>query len=375
MIDHYKSQLQKFKTEGHLRTIPSFSQSDSMINLSSNDYLGLAQNEDLQADFFAQLPQQKHLLSSSSARLLTGNFEAHEQLETTLSALYRKPVLTFNSGYHANIGILPAIADKNTLILADKLVHASLIDGIRLSLAKNIRYQHNNYEHLAYLLDTYTKKYERIIIVTESIFSMDGDETDLSQLVTLKKCYKNVTLYIDEAHAVGVRGKNGLGCAEEHDCLADVDFIVGTFGKALASVGAYVICNETFRDFLVNTARPFIFSTNLPPINALWTTFILRRLANFDEQRAILKSRSEQFRNLLKDKGNADISTSQIVPFIVGESTDAVLLSEELQKQGFFALPVRPPTVPKGTARLRFSLTSQISETEIERLTEILIKK
>jgi 8-amino-7-oxononanoate synthase len=375
MMINYKQQLEKLKTEGRFRTIPSFSQSDSMINFSSNDYLGLAQDEDLQAEFLMQLSGKKHLFSSSSARLLTGNFEAHEQLESTLAKLYGKSALTFNSGYHANIGILPSITDKQTLILADKLVHASLIDGIRLSSATNIRFRHNDYEQLAYLLDIHSSEYERIIIVTESIFSMNGDEADLLHLVALKNRYNNVMLYVDEAHAIGVRGKNGLGCTEENGCIADVDFIVGTFGKALASMGAYVSCNETLRDFFVNTARPFIFSTALPPVNALWTTFILERLANFDERRAILKSRSEQFRNVLKDKGNADISTSQIVPFIVGESGDAVRLSEELQRKGFYVLPVRPPTVPKGMARLRFSLTSLISEEDIELIAKYLIEK
>jgi 8-amino-7-oxononanoate synthase len=372
MNQHYKTQLEKFKTEGRFRAIPSFSQVDSMVNLSSNDYLGLAQNADLQSEFLAQLSEHEHLFSSSSARLLSGNFEAHERLEAVLAKLYEKSALTFNSGYHANIGILPSIADRQTLILADKLVHASLIDGIRLSAATNIRFRHNDYEQLAYLLDKYSTDYERIIIVTESIFSMDGDEADLPRLVALKNRYQNVMLYLDEAHAVGVRGNRGLGCAEENDCIADIDFIVGTFGKALASVGAYVACNETIRDYLVNTARPFIFSTALPPVNALWTTFILERLANFDKQRAVLKSRSEQFRNLLKDSGHADISTSHIVPFIVGESADAKQLSAELQRKGFYVLPVRPPTVPKGTARLRFSLTSLISESEISTLTHYL---
>ena len=371
---HYISQLQQLKLENRFRTIPSFSQSDSMLNLSSNDYLGLAQNTDLQTEFLSQLPQHEHLFSSSSARLLTGNFEAHTALETTLARLYQKSALTFNSGYHANIGILPAIADKKTLILADKLVHASLIDGIRLSQATAIRYRHNDYEQLETLVEQHANKCERIIIVTESIFSMDGDEADLPRLLALKKRYSRVMLYLDEAHAVGVCGKSGLGCAEEHDCLADVDFIVGTFGKALASVGAYVICNEVFRDFLVNTARPFIFSTALPPVNALWTTFILERLANFDEQRKALKLRSEQFRNALKNSGKSDISTSHIVPFIVGESADAVRLSEMLQKNGFYVLPVRPPTVPKGTARLRFSLTSQICESEIEQIVTALVE-
>ena len=140
--------------------------------------------------------------------------------------------MTFNSGYHANTGILPAVSNTHTLILADKLVHASLIDGIRLSAAKCIRYRHNEYNQLERLLQVNHSEYERIIVVTESIFSMDGDEADLRELVRLKKQYPNVLLYVDEAHAFGVRGQRGLGCAEEQDCINDIDFLVGTFGKA-----------------------------------------------------------------------------------------------------------------------------------------------
>lgn len=371
-MNHYINQLEKFKSEGRFRSIPSAFRNAEMLNLSSNDYLGLAEDKTLQDTFLARLSHENHLFSSSSARLLTGNFEAHEMLESVLTSLYHKPVLAFNSGYHANVGILPAIADKRTLILADKLVHASLIDGIRLSTATNIRFRHNDYEQLEHLLETHHSDFERVIIVTESIFSMDGDEADVPRLVALKNRYANVLLYLDEAHAVGVRGDGGLGCAEENNCIEDIDFLVATFGKALASVGAYVVCNQAFRDYLINTTRPFIFSTALPPVNALWSAFILERLSTFGDRRLALKARSEQFRNALKSRGNADISTSHIVPFIVGESADAVRLSEQLQRKGFYVLPVRPPTVPRGTARLRFSLTAGVNERDVERLVDEL---
>lgn len=216
-----------------------------MLNLSSNDYLGLAAYLPLRTEFLQSLTPDTFLPSSSSSRLLTGNFNIYVQIEDLLARLFRKEsALVFNSGYHMNAGILPAVSDARTLILADKLVHASIIDGIRLSAAKCIRYRHNRYDQLEQLLVSNHAGYDRIIIVTESIFSMDGDEADLRRLVTLKQQYDNVLLYVDEAHAVGVRGMHGLGCAEEQDCVADIDFLCGTFGKALASVGGHLRSNN-----------------------------------------------------------------------------------------------------------------------------------
>ena len=161
------------------------------------------------------------------------------------------------------MGILPAVSDTQTLILADKLVHASIIDGIRLSTARCIRFRHNDLVQLERLLEQHHATFRQLIIVTESIFSMDGDQADLTALVRLKKRYSNVLLYVDEAHAFGVRGLRGLGCAEETGCIRDIDFLVGTFGKAAASAGAYIACCRTIREYLVNRMRTFIFTTAL----------------------------------------------------------------------------------------------------------------
>lgn len=217
---------------------------------------------------------------------MTGNFTVYTELEQLLAERFnREAALLFNSGYHANTGILPALADKQTVILADKLVHASIIDGILLSGVPFQRYRHNDYNHLETLLKRFSGECEQLFIVTESIFSMDGDIADLRRLVELKKTYPNVVLYVDEAHAIGVRGKNGLGIAEEQGCIADIDLLVGTFGKALASMGAYVICDRTIREYLVNYMRPLIFSTALPPFQIAWTRFIFERLPDFTSSR------------------------------------------------------------------------------------------
>ena len=342
------------------------------LNCSSNDYLGLASDTQLQAEFFSNFPTDCPPFGSTSSRLLTGDSAHHQALEHTLSIAYQRPALLFNSGYHANIGILPALADARTLILADKLVHASLIDGIRLSGAAYKRFPHNNIERLTAMLAQYAEHYQRIIIVTESIFSMDGDFAPLAELAALKQSYPHILLYLDEAHAVGICGTQGLGLAEQQNCLADIDILVGTFGKAAASIGAYVICNEVLHDFLINHARPFIFGTSRPPINAAWSNFIFQHFAAWQDKRQHLANISAHLRQAIARQGLPMPSQSNVVPYITGSNQSAEQLSAALQSQGCYALPIRPPTVPAGSARIRFSLTAAMSTQDIDWLISLL---
>lgn len=380
-FDNWEKELTLLEDKNNLRRLPVVRHSgrevevngNVMLNLSSNDYLGLAVHLPLRTEFLHSLTPETFLPSSSSSRLLTGNFDIYTRLEELLARMFKKEsALVFNSGYHMNTGILPAMSDARTLILADKLVHASIIDGIRLSAAKCIRYRHNHYEQLEQLLASHHAGYDKIIIATESIFSMDGDEADLRRLVNLKRQYNNVLLYVDEAHGVGVRGAHGLGCAEEQDCVADIDFLCGTFGKALASVGGYIVCSRTIRDYLVNKMRTLIFTTALPPVNLMWTLFVLERLDSFNTQREKLQQISSLLKAALIKKGYDCPSSSHILPMTLGDSGDTVLKAEALQRKGFYALPVRPPTVPDGTSRIRFSLTAAITEEEIRNLIESL---
>lgn len=380
-IEQMRQELTLLQQQNNLRSLPALVHEGRevlidhrrMLNLSSNDYLGLASNEELRWEFLQTLTPENFLPASSSSRLLTGNFTAYRRLENELAGLFgTEAALTFNCGYHANTGILPVVSNTQTLILADKLIHASLIDGIKLSMAKSIRYRHNDYAQLERLIQENHEKYERIIIVTESIFSMDGDEADLTTLVRLKRTYASVLLYVDEAHAFGVRGLRGLGCAEEQGCIADIDFLVGTFGKALASSGAYIVCSQVIREYLINKMRPFIFTTALPPINVEWTLFLLKRLPAWGTLRQQLSLVSDRLREALKQKGYACPSTSHIIPLIAGASSSTVALADVFQRKGFYVLPVRPPTVPEGTSRLRFSLTAAIEASEIDQLIEII---
>ena len=375
--DHINQELLTLKEKKNYRSLPPLIHDgrnvilngQRMVNLSSNDYLGLANNISLRKEFLKTITPETFLPTSSSSRLLTGNFTDYQELAAMFGT---ESALIFNSGYHANTGILPAVSNAQTLILADKLVHASLIDGIRLSSAKCIRYRHNDLSQLQRLISENHNAYEQIIIVTESIFSMDGDEADLHALVQLKKSYSNILLYVDEAHAFGVRGDNGLGCAEEQNCINDIDFLVGTFGKAIASAGAYIACRQVIREYLINKMRTFIFTTALPPINIQWTSWILEQLPSLQEKRTHLLRISNKLKTALVDKGYNCPSVSHIVPMIVGASENTICKAEEIQRKGFYALPVRPPTVPEGTSRIRFSLTADITEHEIDQLIKLI---
>lgn len=383
LLNNYAAKLDELKQQGNLRQFTTNIQDgrniqinhQSMLNLSSNDYLGLASNLHLREQFFDETPNEHRIMSSSSSRLLTGNFPEYEQLENSLShAFHGRAALLFNSGYHMNIGILPALSDSKTLILADKLVHASLIDGIRLSTAKYLRYRHNDLNHLIQLLQKYhvEESFDRIIVVTESIFSMDGDETDLSELVRIKQQFNKVMLYVDEAHAIGVRGEQGLGCAEQYDVIDEIDFLVGTFGKALASVGGYLMCHPIVREYLINAMRPLIFSTAQPPICMAWTHFIFQKALKLSTQRQHLHAISQSLQHTIQHKGFECPSTSHIVPVIIGDSQKTVEKAKQLQHAGFYIMPVRPPTVPKNSSRLRICLNTKIDQTDLDQLVEML---
>ncbi|MFN0296356.1 8-amino-7-oxononanoate synthase [Acinetobacter albensis] len=383
LLNNYAAKLDELKQQGNLRQFTTNIQDgrniqinqQSMLNLSSNDYLGLGSNLHLREQFFDETPNEHRIMSSSSSRLLTGNFPEYEQLENSLSdAFHGRAALLFNSGYHMNIGILPALSDSKTLILADKLVHASLIDGIRLSTAKYLRYRHNDLNHLIQLLQKYhvDESFDRIIVVTESIFSMDGDESDLSELVQIKQQFNKVMLYVDEAHAIGVRGEQGLGCAEQYDVVDEIDFLVGTFGKALASVGGYLMCHPIVREYLINAMRPLIFSTAQPPICMAWTHFIFQKALKLSTQRQHLHAISQSLQHTIQHKGFECPSTSHIVPVIIGDSQKTVEKAKQLQHAGFYIMPVRPPTVPKNSSRLRICLNTQIDQTDLDQLVEML---
>lgn len=369
MYELYSDILKTLDEHSNLRSVKNFSKKDEkyvyfgekkLLNLSSNNYLGIADNRRI-TEKFMKFIGGKYSFGSASARLLTGTLPVYKDLENLLAKLYNKEsALIFNSGYHANVGITSALAQKGDVIFSDKLNHASIIDGMKLSQGKFFRYQHNNMQSLEQLLIRERENYENAIIITESVFSMDGDIADLAKIVELKKKY-NCILAVDEAHAFGVFGKTGLGIAEHLNLTGEIDLLIGTFGKAVGSVGAFVVGDKTLIDFLINKSRPFIFSTALPPINIAYTKWVIEnKLPDTFEKREKMLALAQKFN-----------SPSHIVPVIIGENAKTVEMCEILYQNGYFTLPIRPPAVPEGTSRIRISLTTEITEKDLENLCSI----
>lgn len=369
--------LDRLKKSGNYRSIPVAGAYDG-VDFSTNDYLGIAADRSLQLEFMNSVDRRMSPLTSSASRLLVSRQDEYAHLESKLSELYRGQVLLFNSGYHANTGMVSSLCDKSAMVLADRLVHASIIDGIVLSRSPFSRFRHNDYNHLETLLKRYYDHYDRFLVVAEGVYSMDGDMADIANLVALKRRYPKVMLYIDEAHSFGVLGPNGLGLVERYyrECRTaergEVDVVVGTFGKAIGSYGAFCVTSTLVRDFAVNTARSFIFSTALPPICCAWTRWVLDRVVAMDDRRELLSRLGQSLKNILSAyQPNATVA-SHIQPLIVGDAVKAVELSKHLADAGFKVLPIRTPTVPPGTERLRFSLSASMSMDDIANLDNAL---
>ena len=371
-MNEIKTRLDALRDNGNLGTIRTDLSGKGLIDLSSNDYLGLAQMPSMVKRFLQNNSGHTTSMTSSASRLLAINQQSYINLEQFLGNLYGRSALLFNSGYHANSGIIPALCTKQTLILCDKLVHASIIDGIILSRAKFVRYRHNDIDQLYNLVKSHREHYSDILIITESIFSMDGDICDLPKLVEIKKECPEVRLYVDEAHGFGVFGSKGLGLCEYYNIINDIDIIIGTLGKAGASIGAFAITNAETKEYLINSARSFIFSTMLPPINCEWSQFMVRQIIDMAKEREHLKNISKQLNDFILSAGYASHSQSQIIPLIVDNAHTAVNISTHLLNMGYIALPIRTPTVPAGTERIRFSLNAGISSTVIMELINAL---
>jgi 8-amino-7-oxononanoate synthase len=317
---------------------------------------------------------------------MSGDLELHHGLEEETAALKRKEAaVLFNSGYQANLGVIPALVGRGDAVYADRLSHASLVDGIALSRAKLVRFRHNDAGHLADLLDRSRSRFRRALIVTESVFSMDGDEAPLGGIVELKERHGCI-LMVDEAHATGVMGPSGAGAVERDGLTGRVEVVMGTFSKALGGFGAYVASSRAIADWLVNAARSFIYSTALPPAVVAADLAALRVLRREPGLGARLLERARGFREALAARGIAapgrsrpDIrgpdlmpGTTQIVPVMAGPTARALELAEGLRARGFHVLAVRPPTVPEGTARLRFSLSLAHAEDDLRAAVEAL---
>lgn len=360
--------LNELRLTGNLRSIPADTPC-GVVDLSSNDYLGLGSDRNLREEFFALYDPADLAMTSSASRLLAGSQQTYASFERTLAVSYGhgRSALLFNSGYHANTGLVSALADKSTLIIADKLIHASVIDGIRLSGAPFERFRHNDFDHLQRILEGKARQYPSVLIIAESIYSMDGDRSDLTRLADLKKTHPGAMLYIDEAHAAGVIGPGGLGEAVRTATLPQIDILVGTLGKALASMGAYAIVSPAIREYLINKARPLIFSTALPPAQIMWSEFVWHKAIAADDRRTALESLARRLSAIIPGG-----EPSHIRPLIVGSAAKALDMSARLLEASYKVLPIRTPTVPPGTERLRFSLSADIPPAALDNLSTLI---
>jgi 8-amino-7-oxononanoate synthase len=342
------------------------------VNLCSNDYLGLSDNPALKQTVIEAMFKATRICGTGS-RLLSGHAAVWNELEEEFAAFAgSEAALYFGSGYTANIGLLTSLANKNDVIFSDALNHASIIDGIRLSGAQKVIYPHRDLNALESALKENQSTPGRKLIVTETVFSMDGDVAPLDAIVALAEKH-GASVILDEAHATAVHGPRGRGIAAQ--LLADGRVLAAmhTCGKALASAGAFVCGPAALREHLINHARTFIFNTAMPPYLAEQIRAALRLAAGMNKERAKLLSRSQNFaKSLQRDGWETLATTTQIVPAVMGVNDAAVAAAEFLQHAGFAVRAMRPPTVPQGSARLRFSVTHKISAAELERLAATL---
>ncbi|EDP6317024.1 pyridoxal phosphate-dependent aminotransferase family protein [Campylobacter jejuni] len=368
--NHNLRKLTSLKHEGNF----VFKEGKKLLNLAGNDYLNLSSCKSLKDEFLDNVKEQDLFFSSSSSRSLSGNFTIYEELESFLKSKFKeKEILHFNSGYHLNISCIAALVSiPNTLFLVDKFIHASMIDGLKLGGAKFFRFHHNDMNHLENLIQKHYDHYENIIILSEALFSMDGDFSDFNTLIAFKEKYPKIKLYIDEAHSVGCFDEEGLGLVKALNLEEKVDFIVFTFGKALASMGACIICDEKYKKFFINKARAFIYSTALPPINVAWTKFIFEKMSELKEKREKLQIIGNFFKNQLIEKNHQILGDAYIISLVLGENQKTIELAKKLETNGIFAPAIKEPTVPKNTARIRFSLHAGLSKEDLKKVIELL---
>jgi 8-amino-7-oxononanoate synthase len=374
-MDRIKKYLSQRREAGNLRELQPveareqgniFLQRTRMIDFSSNDYLGLSHHPRLIRAAKQALKQ--HGVGAGASRLLSGDYRLHHELEEAVATFKRKEsALVFNTGYQANLGIIQAFAGKDDVIFSDALCHASQIDGVILSRAVKFPFRHNDIGHLEDLLKKERSNFDRALILTESVFSMDGDLAPLQELTDLKERY-NCILMVDEAHATGVFGNEGRGRVDALNLNDRIDLVMGTFSKALGGFGAYLACSCHVTDYLINSARSFIYSTALPPAIIAANLAALDVLKEEPWRGSRLLARAEKFRQSISKAGWAVKGESQIVPVMVGESKTALTLAKALRSKGFFVLPIRPPSVPEGTVRFRLSLCYNHAQKDLNAL-------
>ena len=369
----FKDHLEKLESQHLRRELQLFDspaepvmihQGRRILNFASNNYLGLTNHPSLKEAAISAIDQ--FGVGSGASRLISGTLTPHKNLETTLATFKQtEAALTFGSGYMTNVGIIPALVDSQDLIFADRLCHASLIDGCRVSRAHLRVFQHNDPDHLKTLLSKRPAN-KSTLIVTEGVFSMDGDIAPLFDIVKLVQDY-DALLLVDDAHGTGVLGANGKGTAEHFNLHPDSFFQMGTFSKAFGTSGGYVVGTHSFIQYLINTSRSFMYTTAPPPAMAAATQAAIEIVQTDTSRRTRLWHNREQLFQGLQALGFTLTNTeSPILPIILNDPQVAMHMSRKLLKRGVYIPAIRPPTVPKGTSRLRVTVTSEHIPNQIE---------
>lgn len=381
-LNYLKDKIEDLKNEGIYRTLPVLEgpneseillNSRKVINLSSNNYLGFANHPRVKEASIKAI--EKYGVGVGSVRTIIGNMDIHEEMEKVLAEFKKEEaVMVFQSGFNCNAGTIQSVTDEEDLIISDELNHASIIDGARLSRAKKAVYKHSDVNNLESVLKENRHKYRNVLIITDGVFSMDGDLAPLPDIVEVAEKYSAMT-YVDDAHGSGVLGTNGRGTIDHFNLHGRVDFTIGTLSKAIGAIGGYVAGRNTMKDWLSHRGRPLLFSTYLPPAVAGAVIEAVRILMSTSKYTDRLWDNSNYFKEKMKDMGyNIGNSQTPITPVIIGSEDKTMKFSRRLLEEGIFVSGIVFPTVPQGTGRLRCMVTANHTRNQLDRALEVFEK-
>lgn len=381
-LEYLKESIQELKDQGVYRKLPVLEGANEaeviingkkVINLSSNNYLGLANHPRMKNAAIKAV--EKYGVGSGAVRTIVGNMDIHEALEAKLAEFKREEaVMMFQSGFNCNAGTIQAVTNAGDLIISDELNHASIIDGVRLSRADKAVFKHSDMADLERVLKERRENYKNCLIITDGVFSMDGDLAKLPEIVELAEKYNCMT-YVDDAHGSGVLGESGRGTVDHFHLHGRIDFIIGTLSKAIGVIGGYVAGKETIKEWLSHRGRPLLFSTSLPPAAVCAIHEAVDMLMESTEYTDRLWSNARYFKAKMGELGfNLGHSETPITPVIIGDEALSMQFSRNLFENGVFVSPIIFPTVAKGTGRVRCMVTAGHTEEQLDRAVKVFEK-
>lgn len=381
-LDFLEKEIQNLKDDGVYRELPVLEGENKaeiilngkkVINLSSNNYLGFATHPRMKKAAIEAV--EKYGVGAGAVRTIVGNMDLHETLEKELAEFKREEAVTvYQSGFNCNAGTIQAITAKGDLIISDRLNHASIIDGARLSRADKTVFEHSDMEDLERILKENKGKYNNMLIITDGVFSMDGDIAKLPEIVELAEKYGALT-YVDDAHGSGVLGENGRGTVDHFGLHGRIDFTIGTLSKAIGVIGGYVAGKKSVQKWLSHRGRPILFSTSLPPQTLAPIIEAVKMLKESSEYTDKLWERARYFKEKLSTLGfDTGKSETPITPIIVGDEAKSMEFSKKLLENGVFVSPIVFPTVPRGTGRIRCMVTAGHTEEQLDKAVSIMEK-